>query len=178
MIVQLEWAPDYFVTDQGEVLSTRTGKMKPLKPGINTSGYYNLSLAKGRNIYRTYMVHTLVAGVFLGPRPEGMQINHKDGNKLNNVSDNLEYVTKSRNVRHSWEMGLRTKQRIYIDTEFVKYGEANIRAKLSKSQVLEIFHKKGKTSAAKTGRLYGINPSTVARIWSGKYWAHVTQSVE
>ena len=55
--------------------------------------------------------HILVAKAFLGPRPKGMVINHKDGNNLNNAAKNLEYVTPKRNQEHASEMGLRPTKR-------------------------------------------------------------------
>ena len=44
-------------------------------------------------------VHALVAAAFLGERPAGLEINHKDGNRENPRPDNLEYVTRKENVR-------------------------------------------------------------------------------
>ena len=53
---------------------------------------------------KTY-VHTLVALTFLGPRPEGLIINHKDSNAHNPRPDNLEYITQAENIRHAYRAG-------------------------------------------------------------------------
>lgn len=70
-------------------------------------------------------VHELVLAAFVGPRPEGMDINHKDGVKTNNALSNLEYVTRSENHNHAVRLGLNTRakrvQRVLacqVDQEF------------------------------------------------------------
>lgn len=50
------------------------------------------------------LMHRLVADAFLGPIPEGMQVNHKDGNKLNSHVTNLEIVTNSENRMHAYRV--------------------------------------------------------------------------
>lgn len=65
-----------------------------LRPGI-TDGYWLVNLAKGS--HRTKPVHLLVALTFIGPRPQGAQIRHLDGNRLNCHVDNLAYGTASEN---------------------------------------------------------------------------------
>lgn len=50
-------------------------------------------------------VHALVAQAFLGPRPRGLVINHKDHNKTNNHISNLEYVTSRENIQHEAREG-------------------------------------------------------------------------
>lgn len=50
-------------------------------------------------------VHSIVAEAFYGERPAGLVINHKDGNKLNNHPNNLEYCTINENIQHSIKMG-------------------------------------------------------------------------
>jgi hypothetical protein len=63
-----------------------------LKPRVNKRGY--LSLVLGRE---THEVHRLVALAFLGPRPEGGEVRHVDGNPLNPRLSNLTYGTRSEN---------------------------------------------------------------------------------
>lgn len=58
-----------------------------------------------------YTIHELVAAAFIGPRPEGHEINHIDGDKLNNHATNLEYCTSARNKEHAVDLGLNTSAR-------------------------------------------------------------------
>ena len=56
---------------------------------------------------KDYYIHRLVAQAFI-PNPNNLlEINHIDGNKKNNCSINLEWVTRSRNNKHAFEMGLK-----------------------------------------------------------------------
>lgn len=71
-----------------------------MKQFHNLDGRPIISLyGKGRS--KTYLVHALVASAFIGKRPKGYDVNHKDGNKLNNYIDNLEYITSAENKYHA-----------------------------------------------------------------------------
>lgn len=70
--------------------------------GRKDNGYYAVNtMVKGKQ--KHFYVHRLIAKAFI-PNPENKpQVNHKDGNKLNNEIDNLEWVTSKENVRHAYK---------------------------------------------------------------------------
>ena len=93
---------DRAITRSDGQVHRRKGKL--LRTPLSTGGGYpflRLS-AQGKTQVRT--VHSLVAEAFIGPRPEGREVCHNDGNPANNRLDNLRYGTSSDNqldkVRH------------------------------------------------------------------------------
>lgn len=58
--------------------------------------YYHVALTTNKKM-KTFSVHSLVALIFIGDRPEGLVIDHIDNNPLNNHVDNLQYITNKRN---------------------------------------------------------------------------------
>lgn len=89
-----------FVTARGQ---RRTYKGKLLKPYLANNGYLTVGLKRQCSVKRR-TIHSLVVEAFIGPRPDGMEVLHRDGNKTNPVLTNLHYGTKSENaydtVRH------------------------------------------------------------------------------
>lgn len=108
----------YEVSDHGNVRSvphvtngransymTFTGKL--LKPQLKRNGYLQVALSK--NGHKTWVcIHRLVAESFIPNQDELAQINHIDGNKKNNVVNNLEWITPSENMKHAYDTGLLT----------------------------------------------------------------------
>jgi hypothetical protein len=95
----------YAVSNLGRVKRVDTGLI--LKPWPNPQGYVCVGLYhdwRGARVAKP--VGHLVTNAFLGPIPEGLCRNHKDGNKTNNRIDNLEYVTFSENSKHAIRTGL------------------------------------------------------------------------
>lgn len=94
----------YEVSSSGCV--RRTGKNHGATRGrllcqrLGRGGYPVVRLTAGA-ITKTCYVHRLVALAFLGPCPPRREINHKDSNKLNPLVTNLEYVSRSENIRHA-----------------------------------------------------------------------------
>ena len=75
---------------------------KILKPCLRKNGYYSIVLQKN-NKSKYYTIHRLVAKEFI-PNPNNLpQVNHKDGNKLNNNINNLEWCTNSDNTQHGYD---------------------------------------------------------------------------
>ena len=90
----VEEAPGYQVSSLGRVMGRR-GKL--LTQTVNQFGYKTVSpYVGGKTLYR--QAHRLVAQAFI-PNPDGLPlVNHKDGDRLNNVVDNLEWVTAKQNA--------------------------------------------------------------------------------
>lgn len=93
---------NYGINKCGDVCSFR--KKKLLKQG-QWGAYKSVALSKkGKTYY--FRVHRLVATIFI-PNPNNLpQVNHKDGNKMNNNLDNLEWCTCSYNIKHGYSIGL------------------------------------------------------------------------
>lgn len=97
-----EWRPIvgyeglYEVSSWGRI-KNRHGKLR--KQRIDRYGYQKVNLSKN-GIYKTFLVHRLVAQVFI-PNPNNYHIiNHKDYTPLNNRVDNLEWCDTKYNVNY------------------------------------------------------------------------------
>lgn len=108
-IVIAEREYPYEISKWGRVRRSQSGKGtwvgRILKSAVQSDGYPQVRLSYKRGVQRTFRVHVLVANAFLGPRPSGMHVHHKNGDKTNNHIHNLQYVTPTTNSR----AGSRTK---------------------------------------------------------------------
>lgn len=84
---------------------------KILKGSLNASGGYLIVSLYVNKRYKYLLVHRVVAITFL-PNPDNKpQVNHIDGNKLNNALTNLEWATQEENMQHAWKNGLIDKEK-------------------------------------------------------------------
>lgn len=98
---------------RGQKVSTHgrvRGVHKIRKPG-RSRAYQVVDMRDKDGIRRVLYVHHLVAEAFLGPRPEGHQVRHLDGDPDNNRADNLAYGTRSENTRDMVRHGTHNKAR-------------------------------------------------------------------
>ena len=91
--------PDYEVSACGRVFSSRTSERKEIKGSYNGAGYRQTSVTNPDGKCRHAFFHVLVAMAWLPNYDPSLQVNHIDGNKLNNHASNLELVTASKNAR-------------------------------------------------------------------------------
>jgi|LGVE01.1.fsa_nt_gb hypothetical protein len=99
----------YEVSDIGNIRRFAAGintyKGRPKKTSESGNGY--LIFGAFKHGKRTnILVHRAVAEAFIGTIPKNKEVNHKDGNKMNNIVSNLEIVTRSENATHAVKMGL------------------------------------------------------------------------
>lgn len=132
----------YEISSNGEIRSkdrtltdkigrTRSWKGKILNPDIAPNGYYRVTFSINKKRKQFY-VHRLIAKYFI-PNPDNLpQVNHIDGNKLNNSLDNLEWVTAQDNVIHAYKNGL-TKH--VSGKDHFNYGKFGSESKIAKSVI-------------------------------------------
>ena len=106
--------PLYEVSNEGDIRNKNTGRI--LKQQIGIHGYSTLTLRKDKRPF-TARVHRIVADSFYDGVHDEFDVNHIDGNKLNNHISNLEFCTRKENIRHAFDTGLkhgsrRTKIRV------------------------------------------------------------------
>lgn len=89
-------------------------KGKELKSHVNSRGYLNIWLSRG-GATKQYRIHRLVAIAFIENKGNLHEVNHIDGNKLNNNVENLEWSTRSNNMKHAFMNGLHGNAKLSID---------------------------------------------------------------
>ncbi len=169
--------PGYAVTKDGKVFSLNywhKGIVHELIP-VLSRGYYYVNIWQNRKQIKQ-PIHRLIAITFLPPHPlEKSEINHKNGVKLDNIPDNLEWCTHSDNMRHAWGNKL-----IHIDDKWIekcrKIGSGTgalngkrsgyKRAILTKEQAYEIKNRLSneRITQKQIAQEFGISEQTVSNI--------------
>ncbi len=115
----------YQVSNLGRARSFHNQYGRVIKPVLTQKGYLQVTLSKNGKS-RTRPLHILVAQAFIPNPLNKPQVNHMDGNPLNNRFDNLEWATSKENIQHAYKTGL------------AKSGANHKNAKLTEYQVKEI----------------------------------------
>lgn len=144
----------YLIYEDGRIYSIPRYKVRGgfVKPCLNSKGYPRIFFyTKNENGFRRTrkLVHLLVADVFLPPKPEGHEINHKDGNPRNPHYKNLEWLTRSKNIQHGFD----------------KLGRFGPGRKLKREQILSI-RKRRKNGEFLTNisKDFNVSPGAVDQI--------------
>lgn len=146
----------YEVSSHGRIRRTgaapgaRVGRQ--LKTAPSPLGYVRVDLWRGGR-RRPAHVHELVAELFIGPKPAGHVVHHKDGNPLNNHVDNLRYISRRDHVREH------------------HVGEQHPNAKLTDDEVRDIREQLSRgVRQADLARRYGVASCTIKDISKGRTW--------
>lgn len=209
--MQEEWRPVagynsvYEVSNHGRVLRTGTsrpgGKARLLKPAIGNRGYWVVALCYG-SVRKTFTVHRLVAAAFLPTQDPTLEVNHIDGDKLNCHITNLEWVTSSGNIQHSYDTGLRTRKLPPDILEFARKRHVQVRSLRVVAKELGVDHTSLHKALGPTGTgtgtpklrpedipvirhmaktqlcrdiapRYRVSPATIWDVVNGNTWKHI-----
>lgn len=158
----------YFINGQGEIISFMRDTPKKLSTNRppDTSTYIRLSLGEKPN-QKKHLLHRLVYYSFNPQDDQSLEVNHIDGDKLNNKLENLEAVTRSENLKHAFSIGLKTTS-----------GENNSRALLTEQDVLIIYHRlldgESRTVLAKE---YGVTVGVIGKIKTKANWNYLLKDM-
>jgi hypothetical protein len=165
----------YAVTEDGKVwsypkewsggrsnnaISKHQGKWLAQRKGKDSGAYYSVSLCKSGKP-KSYYVHILVAKIYI-PNPSSLpEVNHKDGNRLNNNHSNLEWCTRAQNLKHAFDIGLNKN-----------FGETHYRSALTWDKVKEIRDKyiPHLYTMDKLAEEYGVSKGSIQKILENRTW--------
>ncbi len=133
-------------------------KLSPAK-----DGYCLVKLCNGKTQV-SYLAHRLVAIAFLENPESKREVNHKNGIKMDNRIDNLEWATPTENQMHAIKNGLKTFKTISGDKQY--------NSKLSQESVEYIKSNfvKGKTPLKYFAEKFGVHVTTICKITANKNW--------
>jgi hypothetical protein len=153
--------PGYDVWADGTVVSRIHRRARVLKP-IAVGKYAGFTLRDRLGAIRRIYHHRLVCEAFHGPCPDGQETRHRDGDRLNNSATNLEWGTRSENMRDKERHGTAPK------------GERHGCAKLTETDVREM--RRLRAAGASLPDLmarFGVTRMTCWRAVSGRQWTHI-----
>ena len=136
---------------------------------MDKDGYMKVGLCSTdlppKKVHR-YSVHRLIMENFYPvPDMENLQVNHKDGDKANNILSNLEWVTCKENIHHAIDNNLRAK--------------VNGAAKLTPDQVKEIYIRGNKGERnIDLSKEFKVHPDIIGKIKNGKMWKNVISDLK
>jgi len=154
--MKIEGYENYIITRQGEAINTNTGRM--MKKQINNAGYYRVEFSKAGKQKKLF-VHRLVATAFIPNKESLPQVNHLNGDKLDNRIENLEWCTASQNHKHSFK---------YLGRPVTKvFDAANGKTKIFKIDIPGLIERKKTTTYRALALDIGVSPTYLSSLLRG-----------
>lgn len=157
----------YYINKKGE-LFTNYGQDK--LRDCTKNGYVKNILTLKNGKQKSYFRHRLVMICFEPvDNYENLQVNHIDGNKLNNAFENLEWCTNQQNRIHALKLGLAIPLK----------GEKNPMSKLREEQVVDIIHDLlNNVPYSQICKKYDCSKSTISAIKNKRNWSYLTEDID
>lgn len=152
----------YFATKDGKIISAYRWK-ELSNSSLDKDGYSRPSFLNKEGKSVRIHAHRLILATYSPVEGwENLEVNHKDGNKLNNSLDNLEWVTTKENISHAIETGLK------------KHGEFHGRATMTEEVAIAILerHKNGE-KVSHIARDIGVGRQAVSKLVNGETWKYL-----
>lgn len=141
-----------------------TRKSKILKPALNRSGYFAGSVCVNKKMI-PYTIHRLVAENFIDNPNNKLEVNHKNGIKIDNRVENLEWVTRQENMNHAYENGLvRILKGSNIGTSVLNEEQVK---EIRKKFIPRVY------SRIKLAKEYNVSEATIKDILYRRTWLHI-----
>lgn len=138
-----------------------------IKPYYSTQGYRYVAISNKKSKGKKASVHILVLRSFIGVCPDKYQCNHINGKRDDNRLENLEYCTRSDNIKHSYKILNRPKGGVI--------GENHHKAKLANNDVINIrkLYSSGQFTQKQLSKMFGIAQTGISNIVNGIGWKHL-----
>ena len=155
---------NYCINEYGFILNIRT--RGEIIPSVNKKGYLQVCLTNKN----TYNVHRLVALIFIENKENKPEVNHIDGNKLNNHISNLEWNTTQENLEHKRINNLGKTLKAKLSAT----GINNSQAKLDEEDVILIrTNCSTKNDIKKFSKELNVSVATIYDIKNRRSWTHI-----
>ena len=161
----IDFKQEYRIDENGTIWSPWRG-WSVMHQNKNRCGYMEIYLYTANKGRKCFKVHRLVMETFnpVG-NSHGLQVNHIDGNKVNNNLENLEWCTRSENLKHAFKLGLES-----VD------GEKNPSHKLTEKDVIEICERLNKKEMLSSiAKDFNVSKGCTAHIRKKITWKNISE---
>jgi hypothetical protein len=133
------------------------------------NGYLRVSLSvRERRTPKKFLVHRLVYSTFVGPIPDGITVNHRNGKKTDNRITNLELATMSEQMQHAYAIGLqRPAKGMARGPKVATLNDEAVR------EIRRLFRRRKRGVCRGLAERFGVSMATIQAVARRTRWAHI-----